>query len=652
MVLCLALLGASLAATAEEAPADVAARPSAATAPGPLIPAAVFATPSRYRAPILSPRGQQVLARTTVDGRERVLVQNLGSGAANLLPMPEKAEVQWYRWAGERRVLLSVAWPERVGAEEVLGTRLFVIDLATRTAHVLADKDTGPEGDDLVHVDPDGDWVLLSQQKSIYEFPSVFRYELTTGKRTVVIKPQDRVWEWYADRSGVVRAGIGFFRKSWFMLYRPREDVPFKRIGTVDYDDEVAALSVLGLVRESDEGYVLSNARTGRYALHRFNYATQTLGEVLFEDAAHDIDDYFLDLDGRDVVAVTYVDDRPRVKWLEPQWAAHQAELERLLPGKDVYIVSRDDEGKRLVVWIGEGIEPGEYHLFEVASKKLHLLARVNEQLRAAQLAATRYERYMARDGLEIPAYVTLPPGREPRQLPLIVVPHGGPYGVRDELGFDPLVQFLANRGYAVLQPNYRGSGGYGRGFREKGNGEYGRAMQNDLDDGVDWLVKAGIADAGRVCIVGVSYGGYAALWAVTRNPERYQCAASLAGVTDVKRQFRYTSALIAPRDRGDWEEMMVGKNAADLATVSPLGAVARLTRPVLVAHGEADQRVPFKQSALYRAALSKAGKPHEFVAYPAEGHGLDNPANLRDWFERLDAFLTKNLAPSRAAVP
>ena len=138
----------------------------------------------------------------------------------------------------------------------------------------------------------------------------------------------------------------------------------------------------------------------------------------------------------------------------------------------------------------------------------------------------------------------------------------------------------------------------------------------------------------------------------MTRNPERYRCAASLAGITDLKRQFRYVSGLIRPRDRDDWEDLMVGKSGVDLDTVSPLQAVSRLNRPVLIAHGEVDQRVPFKQAALYRSALSKTGKAHEFVAYPDEGHGLDNPSNFRDWLERLEAFLAKNLVTTVATAP
>jgi dipeptidyl aminopeptidase/acylaminoacyl peptidase len=160
----------------------------------------------------------------------------------------------------------------------------------------------------------------------------------------------------------------------------------------------------------------------------------------------------------------------------------------------------------------------------------------------------------------------------------------------------------------------------------------------------MDWLVKQGTVDAKRVCIVGSSYGGYAALWGVTRNPERYRCAASFAGISDLKRQLRYqTSFLVSERYRKDWRNTVKGQENTNLDALSPLKLVAGLTRPVLLAHGDEDERVPYKQSSLYAEALKKAGKSHEFYTYKGEGHGFDDSANFKDWMDRLDAFLAKH---------
>jgi len=645
LVLLVALGGAMLAASAQ----DVTARsePSSAAAavhrtPAPRLPAATFARNPDYSGPQLSPRGDQVLALTVVGGRERLFVHDLARGTSNLVPVPPDAEIQWYDWVGETRALVSLAWPRQAAGDDELMTRLYVVDLQSRAMLELGDAHAGPEGDDVLYADPGGAWLLLSLQQAPDESPSVFRYDLRTGARERVVKPHKDVWEWYADNAGTVRVGIGYRAKSWFSLYRPGPDAPFRNLGPRSYDDEVAGIDLLHLTEGSDEGFVLSDARTGRYALYRFNYATQQLGELLFDSPSNDVDDFSVSRDGRRVLAVYYSDERERLHWLDPAMQERQRTLEQSFPGKQVMFESRDDDYAKFVVWIGGPNDPGAYYFYDAVAKAVRRLAQVNDQLDPGLLATTQYVRYRARDGLEIPAYLTLPVGREARGLPLVVVPHGGPYYVRDTLGYDPEIQFLANRGYAVLQPNFRGSSGYGEAFFEKGSGQWGRAMQDDLDDGVDWLAHQGVVDARRVCIEGSSYGGYAALWAVTRNPERYRCAASFAGVTDVRQQLRYQASRLDARERADWRRTVQGTHRFDLDTVSPLHQVARLERPVLVAHGEADTTVLLKQSLQYRDALAHAGKNFEFVVYPGEGHGLYDTANFTDWLERLDRFLAK----------
>ncbi len=193
-------------------------------------------------------------------------------------------------------------------------------------------------------------------------------------------------------------------------------------------------------------------------------------------------------------------------------------------------------------------------------------------------------------------------------------------------------------------------SGSYGKAFYEKGEGQWGRQMQDDLDDGMDWLAGQGIADPKRVCIIGSSYGGYAALWGATRNPERYRCAASFAGVSDLGRQLKYQLAFaISKRYRKDWRQTVQGDKDFDPKSVSPLYTADRLKVPVLLAHGDDDQTVPLKQSSLYVNALRKTGKDVEFYSYADEGHGFSNSANLKDWLDRLDAFLAKHNPPTNS---
>jgi dipeptidyl aminopeptidase/acylaminoacyl peptidase len=256
---------------------------------------------------------------------------------------------------------------------------------------------------------------------------------------------------------------------------------------------------------------------------------------------------------------------------------------------------------------------------------------------------------YKARDGLDIPGYLTLPRGKPPKNLPLIVYPHGGPYAVRDTSGFDRDAQFFASRGYAVVQMNFRGSGGYGTKFREAGNRQWGGKMQDDVTDAVKWAVSEGIADGNRVCIFGASYGGYAALMGAATTPELYKCAISYAGVSDLETMFipRIISRL-GMRDRTPEElefiNRVVGdkRDAAYLRERSPVNNAAKIRCPVFIAHGERDLIVPFSNAQDMRAALEREHKKVEFFSRTDEAHGFIRDVNEIALFTHIDAFLRR----------
>jgi dipeptidyl aminopeptidase/acylaminoacyl peptidase len=627
----------SAAPAAAEGPAQPAPKVEAPA----LIPSADFAARPLVSRPRLSPDGKWVLASTSAGGRKALALVSTGEKDIKLFGLPKDDELVSFRWAGSGRALVSIGKTQPWQDSEVFVTRLLLLDVATRSFQFIGSADEGPKGDDVLYVDPDGAWILLAIQRTIYDYPSVFRVDLATRGMKEVVHQRDDVWDWYADGKGVVRAGVGYTANKWSLVYRRKDGDSFRRAGSARYDDRKASLGLLRFALEGDDGYILSNEKTGRDALYRFNYATLTLGDLVFESKTNDVSDYFLSDDGSKVEAVTYTDDRDRVEWFDPKLKAIQADLDKAIGGREAWIVSRNRDDSLFLVLVTGANDPGAYFYYNPAEGVMHRMAVVNERLKGKVLAATRPVTYQARDGLTIHAYLTLPPGRAAKGLPLVIMPHGGPFGVRDNGDYDPYVQFLANRGYAVLQPNYRGSESYGREFEDKGNGQWGRAMQDDLDDGMDWLAKEGVADPKRVCMVGASYGGYAALWGATRNPERYRCAVSLAGVSDVGRQLRYSAdSFHSAKAARDWKQRVQGD--AGSADISPIAQVDKLKVPVLLAHGKADQRVPIKQSALYVKALAAAGKPYEYVAYDDEGHGLEDPAHLKDFFDRLEAFLNK----------
>jgi dipeptidyl aminopeptidase/acylaminoacyl peptidase len=635
------------AVAAQTSPVVPSATPASSAVPVAIprtIPTTELAKQPLFVGPKLSPDGTRMLARLTIKGEEVLGVHSFRTAPIKLLGLPPKHDLRWYRWAGNNRVLLSLATIVPWFDDEAVLTRLFVFDLTTGKLQVLGGKMQGLEGDDLLYVDPSGDWVLLSFQKTIYDYPSVSRVELANNKMTTVVQQRADVWEWYADNRGEVRVGIGFGSNTWTTVYRANGTEKFRKLPKVRYDDEDGAMDIIRVFQGSDEGYVLNNKATGRYALYKFNFATKELGALVYQSATNDIEGFETSDDGSVVESLWYTDERRKVVWFDEKLKKHQADLDAAVKNSDNVIVSTARDFSALLVRTGSSRNPGSYYLYQPDEGAMSRIAKVSETLKPSELAPKTYITYKARDGLDVPAYLTLPVGRTPKGLPLIILPHGGPYGVRDTADYDAEVQLLANRGYAVLQPNFRGSEGYGKAFYEKGEGQWGRTMQDDLDDGMDWLTKQGTIDPKRVCIVGSSYGGYAALWGATRNPERYRCAASFAGVSDVKRQLAYQlDFAVSKRYRKDWRSTVTGDDKFDLRTVSPLFQVNQLRVPVLIAHGDDDQTVPVKQSKLYADALTKAGKPFELKIYPEEGHGFSTDANLKDWLDRLEAFLAKH---------
>lgn len=592
----------------------------------------------------LSPDGMKVGFLARVDGREGISYRNLYDEKVSRFDLPDQVDLNWLRWAGNDRLLFSVGRSILYFGDETRQTLLLLLDLATNTTKVLVRDGQGPEGDDVLFVDPDGHYLLLSIQKTPYDYPSVFRVSLPDGKMTEIVKQKQPIWEWYADNAGIVRAGTGWENRKLKFFYRRTTDEKFALIGALRPDDEDSWFDIANVVTGSDEGYALSDKKTGRQALYRFNYRTREIGDLVYGNDLYDVDDYWLNYDGTAIEGVSYTDDRDRIQWFDPAAKKLQGQLDRAVPNRQAWALSRSRDGRRVLVLATAPDEPGLYYYLDRLKGEMAPLAAMQKGLAPEMLAETKAVSYAARDGTKIPAYLTLPKGRAPKGLPLIIYPHGGPYGVRDKLEYDPEVQFFANRGYAVLQPNYRGSGGYGTAFGDAGIGQIGLKMQDDLDDGMDWLVKDGIVDAKRVCVVGASYGGYAALWSVTRNPERYRCAASFAGVADWQAMLKYDGRFLTKEGKASWRSRVTGEGQLDLAAVSPTQQAARITRPLLIAHGEDDSNVPISQSRKLVAALKAAGNGNfEFISYKDEGHGFSDPAHRKDWFDRLEAFLAKH---------
>ena len=351
----------------------------------------------------------------------------------------------------------------------------------------------------------------------------------------------------------------------------------------------------------------------------------------------------------RKLLGLRYTIDAEVTQWLDADMQALQATIDTLLPatGNRVSVPMHGDSPWVLVEAFAD-VQPTVAYAYHRQTRKLTRLGTGHPDLDPRQMGPTDFVRYKARDGLEIPAYLTLPPGGAKKGLPLVVLVHGGPWVRGASWRFDPEVQFLASRGYAVLQPEFRGSTGYGAKHFEAGFKQWGRAMQDDVADGARWAIAQGIADAKRICIAGASYGGYAALMGLANDPELFRCGINWAGVTDPRMMFSVSWSDITQESKKYGYTRLIGDPVADAAmlkAVSPIENAARIKQPLLLAYGAWDVRVPIVHGEKFRDAVKPHNPNVEWLVYDNEGHGWARPETRIDFWSRVEKFLARHLA-------
>ncbi len=469
---------------------------------------------------------------------------------------------------------------------------------------------------------------------------NVYAVDARTGKGKIIEGGNAHTEQWVVDPDGVPQARADwvpekkqyrlFVRdaKGWrLILERQHNDIALQGLSA-----DRSAIIALGALDES---------RSKVWLLPLDGSAHR----VLREDATFDIEAVLTDPYTMQPAGFQIGGAEQRHEWFDPQLQQHTKSLERSFPGKRVWISSRSSDGNRVVAEVNSASAPTVYYLVDFAAKKADIIGEQYPGLAEAPLGEVRVFEYAARDGAAIPAYLTLPPGKKSENLPLVVLPHGGPEA-RDHHDFDWLPQFLASRGYAVFQPQFRGSTGFGEAHRRAGYGQWGGIMQHDVTDGVKALIDERVVDARRVCIVGVSYGGYAALAGAAFTPELYACAVSMNGVSDlpaalgdVKIRYGEESGALAY-----WDEHIGSKFDQKVIDASPSRAALRVAAPVLLIHGRSDSIVPIHQSRLMAQALQNAGKEFTSIELDGEDHWLSRSETRLRALAELEEFLAKHL--------
>lgn len=604
------------------------------------IPVEAFGTLPLIEDPVLSPDGAQMAATMNVEGKPVVaIISIVNREKGTRMVRIGDHRVRWYRWAGPDRLLISLIMKADVSGFKTEATRLVSYEVSSGKATYIGFDSQGFEGDQVIFTAKDGSNLLLSLSRGAFQYPAVYRADLATGKMDKVLDPKEPIWAWYADNQGVVRAGVGYEGDHMRVFTREKDGDFFRHAASLRVEDLDDEIDTFRISNATSNGFVVTNAETGRFALYEFDWKTKEIGKPIFEHPAVDIDDFTLTEDDSAVESVTYVDDRLQVKWLDPAMKEVQDEVDAALPGRINRLLSWSRDRNRFVLWTGTEIDPGFVYYYDRQAEQMSRLATPYEGLKGKRLSPAKAVSYQARDGLVIPAYLTLPADREPKNLPLVLLPHGGPHA-RDQMGFDYVVQFLANRGYAVFQPNFRGSSGYGSDFLAMGFGQWGGAMQDDLTDGVQWLVREGTVDPKRVCIVGGSYGGYAALMGAIKTPELFRCAVSWAGVTDVPAMMQHDKWHSLPERYRRWRNRVRGQGDTNLKDVSPVRRAKDVGVPVLLMHGTEDDIVPFRQATEFVKAMNKAGKAIEFMEFAGTEHHLEKSEERIRFLRAVEDFL------------
>jgi len=397
--------------------------------------------------------------------------------------------------------------------------------------------------------------------------------------------------------------------------------------------------------------YVATRAQGDKYAAYEFDMQSGKLGRLVYQDPKVDIEGLRLDPFTRRVIGVMYDTlEGEKTYWLDKSWAQADANLHATFENSHIAISSTTRDRTKYTVYVQGPEDPGgAYFLYDAAKPEITKIGSLYPAITSADYAPQKVISYRARDGMEIPAYLTIPPGMSGKNMPLVVMPHGGPEA-RDSIGhFDWWAQFVASRGFIVLQPQFRGSEGFGESFKLAGRHKWGLEMQNDVSDGVKYLIDQGIADPKKVCIVGWSYGGYAAMAGVTLTPELYKCGIAVAGVSNLITMLGYVSIHYGAgfSEETNYWPRVIGEPTRDgerLRATSPAMHADAVTASLLLIHGANDTTVPIEQSEQMAQAMDRAGKPYQFVRVESDDHQMRRAASRKQMLEAMDKFLQQQL--------
>lgn len=604
----------------------------------------------------LSPDGQYLAVISPVNTRRNiVLLETNNLKKPIVITAFKKYDVLSYFWANDNTIVFTM---DDSGGMEAFG--LYRVDVKGKHKVVtLVGSKVGASGvvsasviNTLYH-DPDHIIVQYNGRRvtspDLFKLPVNSRWNKSThrnSKMKLIAKNPGNVQGWLVDHDGDVRGASVVNGLKGEFLYKEKADKEFKTLKKFNLLDE--GMSPLGFDFDNKTLFVFSNIGRDRAAIYTYDPVADKMGDMLFGNDNVDVGGLISSQKQKKILGATYFDEYPHRVYFDEHEKSVMAGLEKAFPGKRVSIVSTSRDENLNILSVGNDRDPGTFYLFNRKTGSVQFLLQRMRWIKPDEMAEMKPITFKSRDGLTIHGYLTLPKDSEGKKVPLIMNPHGGPFGVRDFWGYNPEHQFFASRGYATVQVNYRGSGGYGRQFEHAGyGGKWGAEMQNDLTDAVKYLVDEGVVDENKVCIYGASYGGYATMAGLTFTPDLYKCGVNYVGVTDVGLLFTSMPKTWEPLKEvmkvqiGDPEDKELMKR------MSPLAHVDKIKAPLMIVQGARDPRVVKKHATDLRKALAKRGiklTDDEWIMKPKEGHGFRKEENKFELYTKMEKFLAKYL--------
>ncbi|WP_349984581.1 alpha/beta hydrolase family protein [Stenotrophomonas sp. WHRI 8082] len=607
----------------------------------------------------LSPGGEYYAATIPFEKETALAILRVADGklVGQFMP-PQHNHAYRFDWVSDDRVLIELAqklgsldMPQRTGelyslrantssGQLLVGYRVDAQETGSHISGKKAERVAAFLTDDLPADDRN---VLIAVSPFTADpYTRLEKMDVSTGRRTPVTRSPVRRGSFTTDGQGQARfvhgAGADNVNK---LFYRERNGASWAMINDEAVTGRIE--DAIGFSADGTLAYLQIEQADGPDKIVSWNPATDERKDVL-QDPVVD-PSRIIHRPGTAIpVGALFLGDTPRTRFFDETSADARLyrSLESAFDGNAVYVTSSTRDGNKVLVQTFSGTNPGDFFIYDQKAKAAEHVVSRSQWIDPAQAAPVRAVTLKARDGMVLHGFLTTPPGGPSRNLPTVVMPHGGPFGVFDEGAYDVQSQMLAAAGYAVLQLNFRGSGNYGRAYKAAGARQWGGAMQDDVTDATRWAISEGIANKGKICIYGASYGAYAALMGVAKEPGLYKCAAGYVGVYDLP--MMHARGDIQQRDSGvNYLREWVGEPAT-LAAVSPVNLAQQIKVPVFLAAGGEDERAPIQHTQRMEAALKRAGVPVQSLYYPREGHGFYVDANRREYYGKLLTFLSQNL--------